>query len=82
MTYVASQPWPFPSSLMIGCHAVADEGAITIDVTELDDARWFSRDEVVDALEAIGRAENGRTFGAPPKTAIAHVLLRWWVERD
>lgn len=81
VTYIASQPWPFPSSLMIGCHALADDAAITIDVTELEDARWFSRDEVVDALEAAGRGESGRAFGAPPKTAIAHILLRWWVER-
>ncbi|SFF74774.1 NAD+ diphosphatase [Novosphingobium sp. CF614] len=81
VTYVASQPWPFPSSLMIGCHAFADDPAITIDKTELDDARWFSREDIVDALEAVARGEMGRAFGAPPKTAIAHILLRWWVER-
>ena len=81
VTYIASQPWPFPSSLMIGCHAFADDPAITIDITELDDARWFTRADVVDALEAVARGENGRTFGAPPKTAIAHLLLRWWVEQ-
>ncbi|MFM6830412.1 MAG: NAD(+) diphosphatase, partial [Novosphingobium sp.] len=44
--YVASQPWPFPSSLMIGCHAYADDKTIVIDETELDDARWFTREEV------------------------------------
>lgn len=82
VSYVASQPWPFPSSLMIGCHAYADEGAITIDTTELDDARWFSREDVGDALEAIGDGGIGRSFGAPPATAIAHVLLRWWYDRD
>lgn len=81
VTYVASQPWPFPSSLMIACHAHADDPAITIDETELEDVRWFTREDVADALEAIGRGENGKAFGAPPKTAIAHVLLRWWVER-
>lgn len=81
VTYVASQPWPFPSSLMIGCHALTDDPAITIDTTELDDARWFSRADVVEALEAVGRGESGRAFGAPPPTAIAHLLLRWWVER-
>ncbi len=42
--YIASQPWPFPSSLMIGCHAEADGDALTIDTNELDDARWFTRD--------------------------------------
>lgn len=79
--YVASQPWPFPSSLMIGCHAFADDPAITIDVTELEDARWFTRDEVIDALEAIATGEVGRAFGAPPKHAVAHVLMQWWVDQ-
>lgn len=79
--YVASQPWPFPSSLMIGCHAYADDPAIVIDETELEDVRWFTRDECVDALEAVAVGDMGRAFGAPPKHAVAHVLLRWWVER-
>lgn len=82
VTYVASQPWPFPSSLMIGCHALADDPALTIDKTELDDARWFTREQVVEALDATGRGENSSAFGAPPKTAIAHLLLRWWVEQS
>ena len=81
VTYVASQPWPFPSSLMIGCHAHADDPAITIDRTELDDARWFSREEVVEAMEALDRGVDGRSFIAPPPTAVAHVLLRWWIDR-
>jgi len=81
VTYVASQPWPYPSSLMIGCHAYADDPAITIDATELDDARWFSREDVAASLDAIGSARSSVAFGAPPKTAIAHVLLRWWVDR-
>ncbi|HKT86163.1 MAG TPA: NAD(+) diphosphatase [Novosphingobium sp.] len=82
VSYVASQPWPFPSSLMIGCHAFADDPAITIDVTELEDARWFTRADVIDALEAFGQGGCGRAFGAPPPTAIAHLLLRWWVEQS
>jgi len=82
VTYVASQPWPFPSSLMIGCHAFTDDPAITIDETELDDARWFSRDDVVDAMAAIERDDLGRAFGAPPPYAIAHVLMRWWLDRE
>ena len=81
VTYIASQPWPFPSSLMLGCHAHADDPAITVDITELEDARWFSREDAIDALEAVAHGENGRAFGAPPPTAIAHLLLRWWVER-
>jgi len=79
--YVASQPWPFPSSLMIGCHAFADDGAITIDTTELDDARWFTRDEVAEAMAALDRDEQGQAFIAPPPTAVAHVLLRAWLDR-
>ncbi|MFC3213663.1 NAD(+) diphosphatase [Novosphingobium panipatense] len=79
VAYVASQPWPFPSSLMIGCHAFADDPAITIDVTELEDVRWFTRDDVIDALEAVENGEVGRAFGAPPRHAVAHALLRWWV---
>ena len=82
VAYVASQPWPFPSSLMIGCHAFADDDAITIDATELEDVRWFSREAVIDALEAVDRGEPGRAFGAPPRHAVAHVLLRWWAQRD
>jgi NAD+ diphosphatase len=81
VSYVFSQPWPYPSSLMIGCHAYADDPAITIDKTELDDARWFSREDVEDALEAIDRGEQGRAFGCPPRFAIAHMLMRWWVEK-
>ena len=81
MRYVASQPWPFPSSLMIGCYAVAESDYLTIDTTELEDARWFTREEVADALEAIGRNENGMAFGAPPAHAIAHVLMRWWLDK-
>ena len=79
--YVASQPWPFPSSLMIGCHAYADDPAITMDVTEMEDVRWFTRAEVAEAMDAITRGAEGQAFGAPPSTAVAHVLLRWWLDR-
>ena len=75
--YVASQPWPFPSSLMFGCHAEAEGAELTIDRTELEDARWFGRDEVAAALGE--RAD--RPFEAPPKTAIARTLLEWWLAR-
>jgi NAD+ diphosphatase len=81
VTYIGSQPWPFPSSLMIGCHAWADVPRVTVDKTELEDARWFTRAEVEDAVQAIERGEQGRAFGAPPRTAIANALLRWWVKR-
>lgn len=74
--YVASQPWPFPSSLMIACIGVAEDDAITIDTHELEDARWFTRDEVRLALARDPAAP----FGAAPPYAIAHTLLTAWVE--
>ena len=76
--YVASQPWPFPSSLMIACIGEAEDDAITIDVHELEDARWFSRDDVRRALARDPDAP----FGAPPPYAIAHTLLTAWFEGE
>jgi NAD+ diphosphatase len=73
--YVASQPWPFPSSLMIGCHADAASDELTIDKTELEDARWFSREEIASALAGGADAP----FQAPPRTAIARTLLEHWL---
>jgi NAD+ diphosphatase len=78
VAYFASQPWPFPMSLMIGCHAQARSREIVIDRTELDDARWFDREEV--ALMLAGRHPDGLT--APLPHAIAHHILRAWVEKD
>ena len=77
VSYVGSQPWPFPSSLMIGCHSYTDDPAITLDTNELEEADWFTRDEVVTAMSGD---ESGR-FIAPPKFAIAHHLLKWWIEK-
>jgi NAD+ diphosphatase len=73
--YVASQPWPFPSSLMFGCHAVAESEEITIDTAELEDARWFTRGEIATALAGTGDAP----FQPPPKSAIARTLLERWL---
>jgi NAD+ diphosphatase len=77
VAYFASQPWPFPMSLMIGCHAQAQSREIVIDRTELDDARWFARDEA--ALMLLGQHPDGLTTPLP--LAIAHHILRAWVER-
>ena len=74
--YVASQPWPFPSSLMIGCLAEARSAEITVDTTELEDCRWFARDEVLTIL--AGTHPGG--LRAPPAMAIAHRLMRLWAE--
>ena len=75
VTYVASQPWPFPSSLMIGCTSRALGDELIIDRTELDDARWFTRDEVAAAMAG----EASAPFLAPPRFAIAHTLLEHWL---
>jgi NAD+ diphosphatase len=77
--YVASQPWPFPSSLMIGCLAHADDPSLTIDRTELEDARWFSRADVAAAMAASDEGIPGPPFTAPPRHAIANHLMRWWL---
>jgi NAD+ diphosphatase len=74
--YLASQPWPFPGSLMIACIARAEDDALTIDRTELDDAKWVDRAGVVAALD---RAQDA-PFLAPPHFAIANTLLHAWVE--
>lgn len=71
--YVASQPWPFPSNLMVGCFAEAPSQDIRIDETELEDARWFTRAEVRAVLAGEG------PFNPPPHIAIARQLMETWV---
>jgi NAD+ diphosphatase len=78
VSYFASQPWPFPSSLMIGCHAEALSREIVIDRAELDDARWFERDEVASML--LRRHPDDLT--TPPEVAIAYHIIRAWVEDE
>lgn len=73
--YFASQPWPFPSSLMVGCTARALTREITIDPAELESARWFSRQEAETMLDH--RHPDGLT--APNPFAIAHHILGNWV---
>ncbi|MDF2366578.1 NAD(+) diphosphatase [Sneathiella sp.] len=76
--YHQSQPWPFPSSLMIGCFAEALTEEITVDRTELNDARWFSREEVRMMLEQSTKP-TGLRIGGP--IALAHQLAKAWVEQ-
>jgi NAD+ diphosphatase len=77
--YVVSQPWPFGGSqLMIACVAQAKGDEITLDTNELEDAMWVTRQEARAALEGAP----DKKFGAPPPFAIAHTLLRRWVEED
>lgn len=79
--YIASQPWPFPSSLMIGCFAEAESTEITLDREELLDARWFTRAELAAALgaQASGKELDGVPL-LPPPLAIAHTLMRIWID--
>ncbi|XP_043370098.1 NAD-capped RNA hydrolase NUDT12 isoform X1 [Dermochelys coriacea] len=73
--YVSCQPWPMPSSLMIGCLAVAVSTEIRVDKNEIEDARWFTREQVVDVLIK----GNQRSFFVPPSRAIAHQLIKHWI---
>lgn len=74
--YLFSQPWPFPSSLMIGCMAQAHSDALTLDPVEIADARWLARAEVKDLLNGTGDG----ALRVPPPMAIAHQLLKHWVQ--
>ena len=78
VTYIASQPWPFPSQLMIGCHAFARSRKIVLDEMELADARWFTRAEIARHWAAGRQAE---LHLASNPAAIAHVLVKWWMEK-
>jgi len=73
--YHASQPWPFPHSLMIGAHCEAISQEIKMDESELEDCRWFSRDEVMLMI----RDEHPEGFKCPPNKAISSSIIQSWV---
>ena len=75
--YLASQPWPFPSSLMIGCHGHATSREITVDPVEIEDARWFSREEMVE----IFGGRNPEVFAAREGSIARFLLGRWLADR-
>ena len=75
--YHSSQPWPFPSSLMIGCHADAATTDIHFDPEEMADVQWFTREEVNLALQ-----EKSELLAIPGPTAIAHHLIRAWANGE
>jgi NAD+ diphosphatase len=77
ISYFASQPWPFPMSIMVGFHAEAKSTELKIDWNELEGARWFSRDEV--KLMLAGQHRDG--LFAPPPIAIAHHIIRAFAEK-
>lgn len=71
--YLFSQPWPFPSSLMIGVIIEAETEEITIDPKELQDARWVTREE----CRAILNGEHDEIY-SPPPFAVAHHIMKAW----
>jgi len=73
--YHSSQPWPYPSSLMMGLLADVDSGEARPDQTELEEVRWFTKDEA----GALLRGELAGVF-IPPPLAIAHQLIKAWAE--
>jgi NAD+ diphosphatase len=72
--YHASQPWPFPASLMLGCLAEAETDAITRDPAELEDARWIDRSEMVTVMAGLHPAMRPARRGT-----IAHRLIGDWL---
>ena len=74
VTYIASQPWPWPSSLMIGCFATADDESCEPDGDEIDSLVWLSKTE----LEEV-RAGKNPNIAIPPPLAIARSLIDHWI---
>jgi NAD+ diphosphatase len=75
--YHSSQPWPFPSSLMIGCHADALSTDIKFDEVEMSDVHWFNRADVLRAL-----AGENPDLNVPAEIAIAHHLIKAWATEE
>jgi NAD+ diphosphatase len=73
--YHSTQPWPYPSSLMIGLIAEVEDGEATPDQTELEEVRWFTREEARTLMK--GALPGAR---APGSVAIAHQLIKAWAE--
>jgi NAD+ diphosphatase len=84
VSYHATQPWPFPHTLMIGCYGEALETEIIRDETELEDCRWFSRAEVLEILAGGGEQNTDGTpkYQMPAQMAIANRLISNWVAQD
>ena len=69
--YAGSQPWPFPSSLMVGFYARAESAEITVDDDEITDARWFTREDLLSAAEAA-------SVRLPGAVSISRRLIEGW----
>ncbi len=77
--YLGTQPWPFPGALMLGFRASAEDDAPTVD-GELEDARWFTVDEVAAALRRE-HEDDGQGILLPPRISIARSLIEHWYHR-
>jgi NAD+ diphosphatase len=73
--YRASQPWPFPANLMLGFQAAWAGGDVAPDEAELEDARWFEREQI----DAATRGTPGAGLHLPPPMAIARRLVDLWL---
>ncbi|PRP88960.1 nudix (nucleoside diphosphate linked moiety X)-type motif 12 [Planoprotostelium fungivorum] len=82
--YHSSQPWPFPSQLMIGCLAKTNYAEPTVDAKELGEARWMNREQVRELLSrSLLPLDAGSTVDrVPPPLAIAHQLIKFWAVND
>lgn len=78
--YHSTQPWPFPHSLMIGLFADVADGPFTLDPEEIDEAIWLTREEARGALTGGVALADGRRIFVPPPMAIAHQLVKAWVQ--
>jgi NAD+ diphosphatase len=78
VAFHSTQPWPYPSSLMIGCYANAVTADITLDMQELSDAQWFTREQITASIQAKGKPD----LRLPPPLAIAHQLVKGWLESE
>ena len=74
IVYHSSQPWPFPSSIMIGCLAYATSTDIKVDTNEIEDAQWFSLDE----LDLMVKGEHPDKVTIPNERTIAHQLIKYF----
>ncbi|KAG8556627.1 hypothetical protein GDO81_018141 [Engystomops pustulosus] len=85
--YSGSQHWPFPSSsLMLACQATVKDDKLEINRAEIADARWFTLEEVMEALQVKmmpSKLPDGTLpVWVPPKFAIAHQLIQEWVQEQ
>jgi len=75
--YFTSQPWPFPATLMIGCFAMAEDLELDVNLQELESAQWFSKKKVKELF-----AGQDQEFAAPRSIAIAHHLIKHWLNHS